>query len=137
MHDTRIHALNSDPMYWSSMLPVEADSAAPADLGEPASGSLDQGTTSAPLAADEGIVWDEDRVDAPGASASADSPEQEEEEALDPRMPREPSQPTEAERRLHEPTHLPFRSWCRHCVSGRLDKLPHASEVGGTRSPNV
>ena len=119
------------------MLPIETDAAAPADRGEPAlgapldgrPGSSGQGVTPAPLAVDEGIVWEEERVDTPGASASADSPE--EEEATVPRMPREPTQPTEAERRLHEPTHLPFRSWCPHCVSGRLDKLPHASEVGG------
>ena len=28
-------------------------------------------------------------------------------------------------------THLPFRSWCPYCVKGKLDKLPHTSEVGG------
>lgn len=31
----------------------------------------------------------------------------------------DPKEPTEAERRDHEMTHLPFRSWCRHCVRGR------------------
>ena len=120
------------------MLPIEADTAAPAALEEPAVGSASDeqpggaghDAPATPLAADEGIVRDEEGVDVPGASASADSPE-EEEEAADPRMPREPIQPTEAERRLHEPTHLPFRSWCTHCVNGRMDKLPHVSEVWG------
>ncbi len=25
----------------------------------------------------------------------------------------------------HNLTHLPFRSWCRHCVRGRGNELPH------------
>ena len=32
---------------------------------------------------------------------------------------RRPQQPTADERRLHELTHLPFRSWCRFCVLGK------------------
>ena len=28
----------------------------------------------------------------------------------------DPSKPTNEERREHEFTHVPFRSWCRHCV---------------------
>ena len=31
----------------------------------------------------------------------------------------DPSKPTNEERREHEFTHVPFRSWCRHCVRGR------------------
>ena len=31
----------------------------------------------------------------------------------------DPKQPTAEERKEHELTHLPFRSWCRHCVRGR------------------
>ena len=27
--------------------------------------------------------------------------------------------PSEEERRDHEMTHLPYRSWCRHCIRGR------------------
>ena len=27
--------------------------------------------------------------------------------------------------RAHAKTHIPFRSWCRHCVEGRLAQLPH------------
>ena len=36
-----------------------------------------------------------------------------------PKRRREPKEPTEAEREEHEMTHIPFRSWCRHCVRGR------------------
>ncbi len=25
----------------------------------------------------------------------------------------------------HERTHLPFRSWCKHCVMGRAQEHPH------------
>ena len=38
---------------------------------------------------------------------------------LDPLMPRD------AEVREHKLTHLPFRSWCRHCVRGRGKEMPH------------
>lgn len=38
---------------------------------------------------------------------------------LDPLMPRD------AEVREHKLTHLPFRSWCRHCVRGRGKEMAH------------
>ena len=31
----------------------------------------------------------------------------------------DPKMPTKADRDEHNMTHLPFRSWCRHCVRGR------------------
>ena len=31
----------------------------------------------------------------------------------------DPRQPSEQEMEEHEMTHLPFRSWCRHCIMGR------------------
>ena len=37
----------------------------------------------------------------------------EERKVLDPR------QPTDEERRTHNLTHLPYRSWCERCVKGR------------------
>ena len=30
----------------------------------------------------------------------------------------DPREPREEEKLEHEKTHLPFRSWCRHCVMG-------------------
>ena len=42
-----------------------------------------------------------------------------------PRKAREPREPTDEERRRHETTHLPFRSWCPYCVRGRMANLPH------------
>ena len=37
----------------------------------------------------------------------------------------DPKAPTKEEREEHEKTHLPFRSWCKHCIRGREKQLPH------------
>ena len=40
--------------------------------------------------------------------------------------------PSEAEVEQHEPTHLPFRSWCRHCARAKSKESPHhESSPGG------
>ena len=36
-----------------------------------------------------------------------------------------PKMPTRTEIEEHKLTHLPFRSWCRHCVPGREKQSPH------------
>ena len=41
------------------------------------------------------------------------------EEANRPLMVQAPVQPTRAEREEHVKTHMPYRSWCVHCVRGR------------------
>ena len=46
-----------------------------------------------------------------------DAEEEEEEEALTAKPLRSPTAPTAAERAAHEPTHLPYRSWCDVCVA--------------------
>ena len=38
---------------------------------------------------------------------------------------RDPSTPTAAERKAHECTHWPYRSWCDHCVRSRGLGQPH------------
>ena len=58
----------------------------------------------------------------PGAEGAAGH---EEEEAVAVRPARSPNAPTRAEREEHEATHLPFRSWCSHCVAGRSDNPAH------------
>ena len=40
-------------------------------------------------------------------------------------MMRSPSLPNGAEVEEHEKTHLPFRSWCRHCVRGKGKQAQH------------
>ena len=46
-------------------------------------------------------------------------------EAREPRECRRQCMPTLQEREEHRKTHLPFRSWCRECVAGRGQNLPH------------
>ena len=40
-----------------------------------------------------------------------------------------PKEPTEMERLRHEATHVPYRSWCQHCVRGRGRCKPHYRKV--------
>ena len=51
----------------------------------------------------------------------------EEAEVEDPavRAAPDPGEPSREERARHELTHLPFRSWCADCVSGRAPDDPH------------
>ena len=69
---------------------------------------------------------------APAAAAAAEEgSEAESEEARVPRAARDPGEPSDEERRRHECTHLPYRSWCRYCVQGRMQNPPHQSHTGG------
>jgi hypothetical protein len=43
----------------------------------------------------------------------------------------DPREPTSAERASHEMAHLPFRSWCRHCVRGRGKNAAHYKQAQG------
>ena len=36
-----------------------------------------------------------------------------------------PEGPSKQERETHNLTHIPFRSWCEHCVKGRARKRAH------------
>ena len=48
-------------------------------------------------------------------------------EAAAPKAAKDPGEPTPQERREHNLNHLPFRSWCRHCVEGRAKADRHCS----------
>ena len=37
----------------------------------------------------------------------------------------DPRLPTQAEVKEHQLTHLPFRSWCHHCMKGGGKEMPH------------
>ena len=43
----------------------------------------------------------------------------------------DPKEPSEQEKKEHEMTHLPFRSWCRHCVRGRGKEAAHRKQTDG------
>ena len=46
-------------------------------------------------------------------------------DAVAPRVATRPYTPTKAEVEAHEVTHLPYRSWCAHCVAGKGISSPH------------
>ena len=61
-------------------------------------------------------------------------------EGVAPKVARDPGQPTAIEKAAHNVTHVPYRSWCPHCVRGRAkgrqrrrlcmsrdDDIPHAA----------
>ncbi len=45
---------------------------------------------------------------------------------------RGPVKPTKLEIEEHEHSHIPFRSWCPHCVRGRGQSSPHLSKPEGS-----
>jgi hypothetical protein len=50
----------------------------------------------------------------------------------------EPDQPTLEELRCHYITHLPYRSWCPHCIRGRGLSMPHfRSDDGADGMPTI
>ena len=49
----------------------------------------------------------------------------------------DPRKPSEADVIEHNMTHLPYRSWCRHCVRGRGEELPHLSGGDAPIIPEV
>ena len=50
------------------------------------------------------------------------------EEARDPEVLRDPGAPTPKEEAEHYVTHLPFRAWCPHCVSGKAQERHHRKQ---------
>ena len=97
-----------------------ANTAAPEERGEPEGEGNREG---------EGRS-DSTEAEVIGRSDTDHNPVPEEEEAPEEARPAKPARspilPTAAQREEHEATHLPFRSWCRFCVSGRRDSQPHS-----------
>ena len=54
-----------------------------------------------------------------------------------PQRVQDPKPPTKEERKEHEMTHMPFRSWCRHCVRGRGKEEPCRAAGEEPREPEV
>ena len=53
------------------------------------------------------------------------------EEARKVKKIQDPKLPTAVEVEEHNLNHLPFRSWCHHCVRGRGREMDHAKVKGG------
>ena len=72
-----------------------------------------------------------ERVDLPeDARESMEEEVEEEMEEAPVNARRAPREPTEEERRRHEASHLPYRSWCEYCVKGRGRCRPHQRRKG-------
>ena len=54
--------------------------------------------------------------------------EKESEEARAPEVLRDPGAPTLQEVEEHNITHMPFRSWCPRCVTGKAQERPHRKQ---------
>ena len=53
------------------------------------------------------------------------------EEGRRPMFRKSENQPSSQEVQEHMKTHIPYRSWCAHCVRGRGRNDPHRSGGGG------
>ena len=62
---------------------------------------------------------------AQGPPAAESREELEQQEGHRARSPTAPTAPSEQERQEHMLTHVPFRSWCPHCVRGKAVESPH------------
>ena len=67
-------------------------------------------------------------------AAAEEGPEDFEQEVRAPRLMKSPAAPTRAEREEHEVTHMPYRTWCPHCVRGRGNNQPHVRQEA--KDPN-
>jgi len=52
-----------------------------------------------------------------------------EEEGVKHKEVRPPGEPSKSEVEHHEMTHIPYRSWCAHCVRGRGKSAHHPSKT--------
>ena len=94
-------------------------------------------------------IWDldadgsKDRVNGQGESEGGDMEEDTVkddeflEEARVAKSVNVPVKPSQQEVNEHMLTHLPFRSWCMHCVKGKSKGKPHLSKVLCDKSHDV
>ena len=47
-----------------------------------------------------------------------------------------PTEPSAEERKQHEDCHIPFRSWCKHCVAGKKRDRDHPQSKRDTTTQN-
>ena len=89
----------------------EATENDPKEDDEGSKDEVDGGEPCGPVESDEVVDRESGEEDAEGNDA--------EEEHTSPRGLRDPGTPSPAERADHELTHIPYRSWCKHCVRGK------------------
>ena len=64
-------------------------------------------------------------ADSERESEQAEEPEEVDYGSKRPLVARSPQSPTKQEREEHNVSHLPFRSWCEHCVKGKSKEDAH------------
>ena len=67
----------------------------------------------------------------------AGNEEDEEEEATQPKVSVAPTQPSREEVERHMATHLPYRSWCPHCVRGKAPGGKHVRKSKSEAEENM
>ena len=60
-----------------------------------------------------------------GRDAGGEAPEAQEQEGIKARVYRVEGKPSKEEVEAHMTTHVPFRSWCAHCVKGKSKAMGH------------
>ena len=60
-----------------------------------------------------------------GAEAQPDEPMEEEAEGIVVKALPQPNVPSKEEYDRHQLTHIPYRSWCPHCIRGRGKNAAH------------
>ena len=81
----------------------------------------------------DGAVDEGDRVEESEVINMDDEERHGEAQAARPRVARSPREPTSLERELHEVTHIPLRTWCRHCMLGRCKDAYHSRLGDGSK----
>ena len=92
----------------------------------------------APIRPNNGEVGDNMHEEGDGAAEEAMGEDKEraeaEEELRKPKPAARPQTPTKEEVHEHEVTHLPYRSWCKHCLRGRGVSAPHPTRTSRRKS---
>ena len=83
------------------------------------------------MAAVEGDVEGEEEV------TIQEEDEEAEQDAQPLHVARDPLLPSQADVECHRCTHIPFRSWCRHCIQGRGRGDPHLRKADASNIPLV
>ena len=119
--------------------PVRPDYPLSGSGGEAASSS--SCGPSAAAAARPGEDDEQEEADAPPPAAAGQAATEEngeQEEARPVRPARDPGTPSQAMVDEHNGAgHLPYRSWCPHCVAGRRDGAPHKRQDSDDLRPEV
>ena len=75
------------------------------------------------------------QIDSSGQDTEMSGPESEGEHAVTPKVAKEPGQPSAQEIADRAVTHLPYRSWCPHCVKARGPDEPHRARCDPQEVP--